>query len=155
MVVDAPKEAGKLLSLAYTVVTTFLDFDDERNFKGCLIWIAESGIWSESHERVGERLANGLRSSAAAGASVGERPAVLLNGTGLVDAQSFSVLALLFGWDAFLIPTSGGYFVLVHHDSALYFVAQSFEILGDLRSRFQQWGPRDGVPPYFERDTEG
>lgn len=152
MMLNVPREAGRVLSLAYVLVTTFLDFDDERRFKGCLTWVAEKGIWSESHDRVGERLANGLRIGAAEGSSIDERPAHLFDGAELVDAQSFALLVLLFGWDAFLIPSSGGYFVFAHHDGQVYFIAKTFEILADLKSRFRAWAPDDGVPRYLRSE---
>lgn len=127
--ISPPKDAPEALALAYGLAIRNLTGGDERQFAGGLMWLRESGIWSPTFERIGERLLDGL---------VGEPtrrahgPGFLATASELVDMQSALSLAILIGWDAYFVPSCGDMLAFVSHDGPVRLTARSGPIYESL-----------------------
>jgi len=107
------------------IATCLLPCAENSSFRGALVWIREWGVWGEYVERVGLRVLEVLRLAHNERRSLLEAPAHLFEESELVDAQVCLTQALLIGFDAYVVPPVGDYFVFVSHDSYACFVCKT------------------------------
>jgi len=144
--VRVPEPALRILALGYVLLTS--DDEDEEAFSGGLLWVNAWDIWSESFERVGWRITEGLR-GADNPLSLRDAPGQLFGSGEFVDAQALLLQPMLFQWDAHYIPSSGGFFAHVSHHGDLAIVARDRELGDRLFARFEEgeWNPRESPAP--------
>lgn len=89
-------------------------------FQDCLFWVTLFGVWSSSENW---HLFYRLRESYGQRRQLADAPAHLFLRQEQSDLATFIELALLFGWDFYLLPYPGYADVFVSHDEFLEFHA--------------------------------
>jgi hypothetical protein len=119
----------------------------ETNFEGAIVWLRRWELWSESIDRVGQLLLEGLWRAVTPGGLLSEAPAVVFTERELVSAHASLILPMLFQWDAFYSPKGGHFLVAVSHHGHLEVLAptETFQLLLE---RFSQWNPETLGPEY-------
>lgn len=107
--VPLPDKAYRLPYLANLLVTGTYDTP----FVESLLWFTGWGAAGEVSNRVGFKL---LQSMHADLRPLMEATARLFTPNEQIEAQSLLTLAILMGWDAYFIPTTGNYFVFNSND---------------------------------------
>jgi hypothetical protein len=141
LAIELPKKPYQLVSLANALIPH--DYDGSAPFQGALLWIRQWGVWSELVERVGMRVMEVMRRSHGHSKSLEDAPGILFTGVDLIELQVCFVQPLLIGWDAFLVPESGDYFVATSHDETIHVVGRTQQIHENLRARLYPWNPMD------------
>ncbi len=59
------------------------------------------------------------------------------------EAQAYVLLAMLFGWDAFVVDESGDYFVFISHDGDATVAGRTAQKAEEVRQRVESWRPKD------------
>jgi hypothetical protein len=120
-----------LAQLPYQVVylaNALLPYSESAEFQPCLLWMTDWGIWSEVSERVAQSLAECFRSARGERNPLIDTPAHLFGETEAADAQTLLTIAIVFGWDCYVIPEHGKYYALTSHDEYLVVVSNSTAI---------------------------
>jgi len=138
--------SSRVIALADHLVPTWNDVPG----RGALFWIRERGVWGEFSEKLGATIIDQLRLANGMTESLEKRPGHLFEPEELFAIHSYFVLSLLFGWDAFLVPTEGDRFFFVSHDGLLVAVFRSEESCAQLKQRILDWSPREDKGWYFE-----
>jgi hypothetical protein len=112
-------------------------------FSGALMWVRERGIWGKTEENTGEMMISQLRLARGETAPLSKRPGHLFGHNEFYETQSFFMIPLLFGWDAFVVPENGDYFVFVSHDDVIAVVSRTTDINDHFMKRLEDWNPRD------------
>src|SRR6266540_280344 len=100
----SPEACPRLIALAYSLVA----YPEVEEFRGCLLWITQWGIWSDDSERVAMRMLNGLRPPTP-DVTLSQAPAHLFTAGEFADAHAFLAHPFLFQWDAWMVPESADY----------------------------------------------
>jgi len=115
---------------------------EEVPFEGALLWIRERGIWGDHSERTGGVIIEQMRLARGEAAALAERPAHLFSRDEVYETHSFFLIPVLFGWDAFLVPECGDYFVFASHDGVAEVVGRTANKAEELQARMKDWNPR-------------
>jgi hypothetical protein len=125
-------------------VASMLGIDDESQFHGALLWITLSTIGSIGLEKAGWKLVEKMRQG------YGEnRPLQSANGhffrsDELVDLNAFLIPCFVFGWDAYVVPSSSNdFFVFLSHDEYWGVVTRTRAAYDDLFHRLKDLNPRE------------
>jgi hypothetical protein len=121
------------------LANALLPHSEDAAFQPCLLWITDWGIWSDVSERVVESLVESFRENRGELKPLIETPAHLFGCDELVDAQALLTLAVVFGWDCYVIPEHGNYYAFTSHDEYLQVVAATSDDYGVLKRDFEQW----------------
>ncbi len=122
---------------------------EEGNFGGSMLLLTDWDIWSEQIEEVGQRLLDRMRLGYGIKEPLIQTPTHLFNENEFLDQRAFSVLPLFFGWDAFLIPDHGRYFLFFSHDEKVFSVSESNKVKKEW-SEYISTDLREEEPPYFQ-----
>jgi hypothetical protein len=133
------EKPSRVIALADYLVPTW----DDVPFRGALLWIRERGVWGDYSEKTGAMIIQQMRLAKGEGESVERRPVHLFGSEELIEMHSYFVIPMLFGWDAFVIPESGDYFIFISHDGVAEVVARSGEKVEELRQRVKSWNPQE------------
>lgn len=136
--VRAPAEGRRLLALGYSLLMTGVREDEEQNFAGCLLWLRDCDLWSETFDRVGHVLLEGLRRRATRAGELYEAPALLFAPGEIADAQAALMLPTLFQWDAVVVPASGDHIAYVSHDEVVQIVTRTTQTFEDVFDRLEE-----------------
>ncbi len=132
-----PEKASSAVAICYAL----LAYDEEdRAYDGGVFWVAQRGIWSEQSESVGIRLIRGLRSEDELDEN--QSPGHLLKADELVDAHSFLVVAVIFGWDTYFVTSDGSRIIEVSHDGFIDLHVTSRPDLMRAHQLLGVWKPR-------------
>jgi hypothetical protein len=137
--VGLEEKPSRVIALADYLVPTWEDVP----FEGALLWIRERGVWGDFSENVGAMIAQQMRLAKGEREPLDKRPGHLFEPEEVVEMHSYFVIPMLFGWDAFLIPEHGDYFIFVSHDGVAEVVARSAEKVEELRQRVLKWNPQE------------
>jgi hypothetical protein len=85
-------------------------------FNSCLLWVTEWGVWSSENWHLFYR----LRESYAERRLLQDAPGHLFLGHETVDLATFIGVALLFGWDFYILPNTAYANLFVSHDGFLH-----------------------------------
>lgn len=145
-----PKEAAGVLSLAYVILMTFLDDDEEENYEGGLLWLRSWDIWSPTSERVGIWLMNQLRVAAGSAKSLTDWPAMVLDSKEFIATHALLIQPMLFQWDAYFVPASAKFVAFISHDEHVNLLTSNKAIASGLLERFQRggWEPTESALPF-------
>lgn len=126
--------APGLVALANMLVLTGSDGEPDGSYPGGLIFFLDTGLWSETIDRVGWRLLGGLHNGYGTSAAV-DFEGLEVGAGDEIGAQSAIALALLFQWDAYYFPASGRYVFRVSHEGYIDAVAVKPDLSEHLLSR--------------------
>jgi hypothetical protein len=130
---------SSIIGLANRLVPTW----EEAPFAGALLWIRERGIWGDHSERTGGTMIHQMRLAQGQRATLEVSPAHLFGPDEVYETHSYFLIPVLFGWDAFLIPESGDYFVFVSHDGVAEVVGRTAKRAAELQGQVKDWNPRE------------
>jgi len=105
-----------------------------------LFWLADNGASGAMAFEIACRALKLLRSAYGEHRGILESPAYLLGGDEVVDARLLVTMAVLFCWDAYVIPAHGRYFVWIDDDEAADVCCKSKEDYEHLLEKFRGWG---------------
>jgi hypothetical protein len=134
-----PTQGRQTISMAYVVLMSELEEDVEEYFAGGLLWFRDWNIGSETYERVGLSLLQGLRGAGRAD-DLGTKPALVLGPSEFAVANAAVTLPLLFQWDAWYFPQSGGWMATISHDGYAEVEAETRDLMARLSERFARGG---------------
>lgn len=117
VVLRIPKETRRLLSLVCELLP------GEKQFTGGLIWVVDTGSWSDDTISLGDTLLTLMRRSYGMD-SIQEAPFYLFAGNERLHAQAFLAQQLLFGWGGYFVPDCGEYFFEINPDGVLEVVTE-------------------------------
>jgi len=137
--VPLEEKPSRVIALADYFVPTWAEVP----FEGALVWIRERGIWGEYSETTGSMIVEQMRLANGEREPVETRPGHLFEPSELVQMHSYVVVPMLFGWDAFVVPQSGDYFIFVSHDGVAAIVARTADKVNGLWQRVQSWNPKE------------
>ncbi|HXE74806.1 MAG TPA: hypothetical protein VNN18_04085 [Candidatus Xenobia bacterium] len=112
-----------------------------------LFWIRPRDAWSESP---GDKLFRGLRSAWGIEQPLAEKPALLFQPDEQPHLLAAFLPALLFGWDAYLIPAAASAFAFSSRD-VLCFVTRGAEAQAALGATLHSFSPQPDSSWYFRR----
>ena len=96
---------------------SMLGIEDESQFYGALLWITFSTIGSGQLEKTGWKLVERMRQGYGENRSLQTASGHWFRSDELVDLTAFLQPCFVFGWDAYIIPSSDNhYFVHISHD---------------------------------------
>ena len=104
-----------------------------QDWSECLFWVGVSGVWP-SNENL--HLYYQLRASYGETSHLSDRPALLALKHELPDVESFVHLALLFGWDGYLITSEDFARVHLNHDGFAVVSSEQESLIEDMVAVF-------------------
>ena len=132
----------KPYQVAY-LANALLPYSEAVQMSPCLLWMTDFGFWSEVSERVAYSLVNCFRASRGETAPLIEKPAHLFDSAESSDAQTLLTIAIVFGWDCYIIPENASYYALTSHDEYLEVVSASPEVHASFKRELSSWGARE------------
>jgi hypothetical protein len=141
------EKPSRVIALADYLVPTW----DEIPFRGALLWIRSWDVWGDFSEKTASMIIQQMRLARGGTEALADRPGHQFGFAELFEMHSFFVIPLLFGWDAFLIPDGGDYFLFVSHDGVVEVVSRTPQMLDELRHRLRDWNPKTDKTWYPER----
>lgn len=127
------------------LANALLPYSESSEFQPCLLWMTDWGIWSDVSERVAKSLAECFRSARGERNLLSETPAHLFGENEAADAQTLLTIAIVFGWDCYVIPEHGNYYALASHDEYLEVVSRSTAIHQRFKEELERWGAAERV----------
>jgi len=104
-------------------------------FGNCLLWVTEFGVWPS---RENWQLFYRLRESYAERRQLQDAPGHLFLEHEAVDLATFIGLALLFGWDFYVLPDTGYANVFVSHDGFLHIYTDDLNAAGSIKKSLDE-----------------
>jgi hypothetical protein len=133
-----PDEPTAIVALAYMIASTGVLDHEEMKFSGALLWLRRWEIWSESIDRTGYALLNGIRGLSGHAATIVASP-----GYGeFFEACALLALPMFFQWDARFFSADAGYHVSVSHEGYVDVIAKNRMKYNELLTRFKSWDPQ-------------
>lgn len=136
-------DATDIVGLAYVLAMTGVPDYEEDAFSGALIWLQRWEIWSESIDRVGYALVDGIRARSEVARDMDATPAQLFVGGEFIGAHTCLSLPMLFQWDAYFLPAHGHFAAFLSHEGHLDFVPRNQQVQEAILQRFERWSPRE------------
>ncbi len=112
-----------------------------------LLWVRPRTAWSESP---GDKLFRGLRAAWGIEQAVAEKPALLFQPSEQSHLLAALLPALLFGWDAYLVPADAASFAFTTQD-VVCLVTRSKETQAALARQLHAFNPQPDSSWYFRR----
>jgi len=122
-------------------------------FQSLLLWVKETGIFSDRWDEIGlrqlelERIALGERRS------LSDSPGHLFHPKEELDVIGMSVLPMLYGWDAYLIPDSARLFAYISHDEYVHVGFHDPALEPVLMEQCKMWNPQRRVVEFFSAEA--
>ena len=113
----------------------------------CLFLLTDNGASGAMEFEMACRALKLIRGAHGEHRGILESPAYLLQGDEIVDARLLVTWAVLFCWDAYIVPTHGRYFVWIDDDEAADVCCKHKEDYEHLLEKFRDWGLVPEVPP--------
>jgi hypothetical protein len=129
----------KLPYHAAYLANTLLPYSESGEFQPCLLWVTDWGIWGEISERVAKSLVQSFRFVHGEEKPLIDTPGHLLGDTEAPDAQTLLTVAMVFGWDCYVIPEHANYYVLTSHDEYLEVVSRNSAIHSHFMGKLKDW----------------
>jgi hypothetical protein len=96
-------------------------------------------MWNNETLPIGVGNFDHLRRGHGLEAGIDQEPAMLFSGSEIGPLISFALIPLVFGWDFYIIPASGDYFVFGCHDDWIGFSGKDETVESTLVSTFESW----------------
>jgi hypothetical protein len=98
--------------------------NNEAPFHGGLFGLRETGVWDENAEQICLRVLESILHAHDIQARPSADSVFLFEPAERLDLEVFLTQAILIGWDAFVVPHAGDYFVFVSHDGPVSVVTK-------------------------------
>jgi hypothetical protein len=121
------------------LANSLLPYSQSAELQPCLLWMTDWGIMSEVSERVAKSLVGCFRSAHGETKLLMETPAHLFNESEAADAQTLLTIAIVFGWDCYVIPQHGKYYAFSSHDEYLRVVSSSHATHEGFKGELERW----------------
>lgn len=115
-----------------------------------LFWLTDNGASGAMEFEMACRSLKLLRSAHGEQRGILESPGYLLRADEIVDARLLVTMAVLFCWDAYVVPSHGRYFVWIDDDEAADICCKNREDYEQLLAKFRNWGLSPEVAPSNE-----
>lgn len=115
-------------------------FLPDQEIGNCLFWLADNGASGAMPFELACRALAVLRASHGESRPILESPAYLLEPGDSVDAKLLLTMAVLFNWDAYVVPQHGRYYVWIDDDDAADVCCRSKTDYEMFLARFREWG---------------
>lgn len=127
---------------SFRILLQDLKNSDPIYFAGALVWIRSWGFWNEDSENLGEKLITSLRRDGVGPGvpSLADAPIHLFAKDELVSAHAAVSIAMLFQWDALVVPESGDFIAHISHHLNCQIEARSNAIASEIEDRFTSVG---------------
>jgi len=135
--VRMPVAAPRRLALAHELLMIGAGHEDTA-FVGGMFWLTDWDIWTETVERAGRLLRCRLLGEHQAQTDAVDSQAELYSTDEGIEIQGAVTLALIFEWDAYVIPAVGDVLAFISHDGYVEFAATTDSALA---STIQRLGP--------------
>lgn len=129
--------ASRVIVLADYLVPTWEDVP----FSGALLWIRERGMGEDYSEKTGAMILRQMRLGNGEREFLEKRPGYLFGADEVFEMHSYLVVAMLFGWDIFLMPEGREYYLLGSHDGLVTVVSRTRQEAEVVYRRVLTWGP--------------
>jgi hypothetical protein len=113
----------------------------------CLFLLTDNGTSGAMEFEIACRSLKLLRSAHGEHRGILESPAYLLQRDEIADARLLVTMAILFCWDAYIVPAHGRYFLWIDDDEAADVCCKNKQDYEHLLSRFRDWGLVPEVAP--------
>jgi hypothetical protein len=143
--VQVPEDATAIAGLAYTIALTGAPGYDEIKFRGALLWLSRWEIWSESIDRIGYALLDGVRRLSGHSVSLDSAPAQVFEPGEFFLSSASLALTMMFQWDARFVGTEASYAAIVSHEGFVDVITWAERDYVELLTRFRPWKP-DRLP---------
>ncbi len=141
---NIPATSGQMIALV--IVMTAIDDELGIPSDSHLLWLRDWDIWGEEFEAIGRKTLSGLRSTFGEQRPLLGASGHLFGASERVDLQTFLVQPLFFEWDAYIVPSSGEYVLLLSHDGWIRIASRSAEVAQSMFVRYAHWNPRFVTP---------
>ena len=105
-----------------------------------LFWLDDNGASGELAFDIAVRLLEIFRAAHGEKRPILESPAYLFEPSEGVDARALVTMAVLFSWDAYIVPEHGRYYVWIDDDEFMDVCCRRREDFEELKTRFSEWG---------------
>jgi hypothetical protein len=129
---------SKPFQVAY-LANALLPYSNAAEFQPCLLWLTDFGFWSDVSERVAHSLTECFRSTRGEQKPLMETPAHLFDVAEAIDAQTLLTIAIVFGWDCYVIPAHANYYALTSHDDYLKVVSSDSANHSRFKQELEGW----------------
>lgn len=136
-----PDDCIATVGLGYVLLLSEIPNYEEKNFRGGLVWLRRWAIWSESIDRVGYALLDGIRATSGHISELDSAPAQLFKDGELVHAHAALSLPMLFQWDAHYVPATGEFIVFVSHEGHADIISGDERVHATMLQRLHDWSP--------------
>jgi hypothetical protein len=136
-VIEVPPGGEERIALARSLLT-------DHTFYGGMLWIKEWNIGDLQTMSTGWRIVERMRSAMGQPCPLESAPAQLFRLDEFTDAHAFLALVLLWGWQAFWVPATPGYFFYLHHNDKIEINASTDDKLTELSAYLSAWRPAKG-----------
>jgi hypothetical protein len=125
------------------VLTNFLYglLQDGSPFKSLLFWVKQIGIWGDRWDAIGIRQLALERKAKGDERNLYDAPGHIFSAEEELDTIGVSVLPMIYGWDAYLIPDSAEMFVYISHDEYVEIGFKNPALESTLMEQCQEWIP--------------
>jgi hypothetical protein len=127
--------AARLLSMLGT-------FADESRFNGALLWLRLWNIGSAQLEKSGWKMVERMRMGFGELRPLGEANVHWFRSDEVAELAAFIVPCFVYGWDAYVMPSTGDCFGFISHDEYWDVVARNQESRERLLAGFADFKPR-------------
>lgn len=144
------------LSVPYfTRVVSMLGIDREELFYGALLWLRLWDIGSPQQEKTGWKIVEKMRLAFGETRPIGMSPAHSFRSDEFVELNAFLLPCFIFGWDAYLLPSGGDYFVHISHDEVWTVVTKSKLLYENLFEKLKDLNPEPAQARWFAKFCPG
>jgi hypothetical protein len=151
--VALPDDAGFVFTVRWPKILPYqvphfatLFLPDEESGSS-LFWLTDNGASGVMEFETACRTLKMLRAFHGETREILESPAYLLEPLDAADARLLLTMAVLFCWDAYVVPEHGRYFVWIDDDEAADVCCRNKEDYEKLLTRFRNWGLVPEVAP--------
>jgi hypothetical protein len=117
---------------------------DESMFYGALLWITLSDIGSPRLEKTGWKMMELMRQGFGDNRPLEAARGHWFRNGEVVELAAFVVPCFVFGWDAYLIPSKGNFFVKISHDEYWVVVTRDKETYAKIWDELKDLNPQEG-----------
>lgn len=119
----------------------------------CLFWLADNGASGVMEFEMACSSLKLLRGAHGDQRGILESPAYILRAGERVNARLLVTMAVLFCWDAYVVPAHGRYFVWIDDDDAADVCCKNTKDYEELLAKFRNWDLTPEVAPGNEIKT--
>jgi hypothetical protein len=128
----------------FSRVVSMLGAEDESMFYGALLWITLSDIGSPQIEKTGWAMLEMMRRGFGENRPLEAAPGNWFRNGSVVELAAFVLPCFVFGWDAFIVPSRGDFFVHISHDEFWVVVTRNAQAHSAVRDSLKDLKPEEG-----------